>query len=372
MFVYFAECGWGQKECDLMVKLVDIAKECGVSVAQVSRALGDYTDVSQKTRLRVRQTAEKMGYVPNQTARKLVKGTYNEIHFLKVYVEQDIEVTKGMEEDGDNFHTDNTQGGGITGIIAGINRYCSEHDLEHVIHYCDGDKTDFLAFCRDRNIQGAVLHGVEHEGQAFQRISVADDIAVVSIDNQFQVIGNHNKALVTVDNRRYAKQAVTEFLKIGRRRIVVLSGTGRSNVEKERVAGYRDALKAYGIPVDEQLILKGEFHYGKSFAHIQSMLEKKVPFDAVFAINDVMGMAAINALKAHGLQVPEDVAVCGFDGIAIGRFSVPSLSTVAQNFYQMGYEAAQVLHQMLQKEQYETNTYVPCRWISRDSTKPSN
>ncbi len=343
-----------------MVRLTDIARECGISVTQVSRALGDFDDVSEKTKLKVKKVADDLGYIPNENARKLVQKINNEIHFVISFSIGDIE----LKETGETVTSF-----GINNIIMGINKYCVENSLEQVIHYCDPEKESYLDFCKNRGIRGVILFGAEYENKDFKEITVLSDFPFVSIDNEFDTTIKANKAFISVDNRKYAKIATSKLIESGKKRILMLSGNGESFVEFERLNGYKDALNENSIDIDDELIVNSDFSYSKAFDIVTDYINKGIHFDSIFAVSDMVALAAISALREQNVKVPSEISVCGFDGIDLGEFVLPKLTTVWQNFFEKGYMAAKVLHQILNKDKnYIKNNFVECKLLEKGST----
>jgi DNA-binding LacI/PurR family transcriptional regulator len=136
---------------------------------------------------------------------------------------------------------------------------------------------------------------------------------------------------------------VEHLIGLGRHPIAFIGGPPKNEDSQWRECGYRAALAAAGLPIDERLSVSGGFTETGGTAAIAQMLESGVTFRAVFAANDEMALGAFLALKAANLRVPEDVAVVGFDDIAVARFVAPPLTTVRAPIEQLGQAAAQLL-----------------------------
>jgi LacI family transcriptional regulator len=172
---------------------------------------------------------------------------------------------------------------------------------------------------------------------------------------------------VVPDNRAGARAATAHLLAHGRRRIVHLRGVAASQEASERLAGYRDALEAAGLPFDERLVADGEFQVLSAEASIDRLLHAGVPFDAVFAANDLGASGALNALGRAGVRVPEDVAVIGFDDSRLAPTLVPPLSSMRQSAFQIGWEAVRVLAAAQESETIPALTLVPTQLVLRES-----
>jgi LacI family transcriptional regulator len=172
---------------------------------------------------------------------------------------------------------------------------------------------------------------------------------------------------VVPDNRGGARAATEHLLAHGRRRIVHLRGVAASQEAAERLAGYREALEAAGLPFDEALVAAGEFQVLSAEASIDRLLRAGVAFDAVFAANDLGARGAMNALGRAGLRVPDDVAVIGFDDSRLAATLHPPLTSVRQSAFQIGWEAVRVLAAHQRGEPIPPQTLVPTQLITRES-----
>lgn len=330
-----------------MVNLKDIARECGVSMTQVSRALNDRDDVSQKTKLLVRETAQRLGYVKNINAQILATKESNQIA-LMIY---------GVDKD------KNSEPSIIYNIIKGVNRFAKENGLEAVVYLNEDPQVSYLNFCRQRGITGIILFGVNYEDQSFKEI-IASDFPCVVIDIPVE---GKNKGNVVVNNIFYSMEATNYIIKKGRRKVAMMCGHGHSMVDVERKAGYKMALESHSMEVDEDLIVFGDFDSEKAYEKTIELFEKHPGIDGLYCASDFMALGAMNALKDMGRRVPQDISVFGFDGIMMGEFVTPTLSTIKQNNLKKGYLAAKLLRDIL-KGDAETNTIVvPCEIVLRES-----
>lgn len=330
-----------------MVNLKDIAKECGVSLTQVSRALNDRDDVSEKTKILVRETADRMGYVKNINAQILATKESNQIA-LMIY---------GVDED------KNSEPSIIYNIIKGVNRFAKENGLEAVVYLNEDPKISYRSFCRQRGITGIILFGVNYEDENFKEI-IASDFPCVVIDIPTE---GKNKGSVVVNNIYYSMEATNQLIARGRKKIAMMCGHGYSMVDVERKAGYKMALENHNMPIDEEIIVFGDFDSEKAYDKTRELFKAHPDIDGIYCASDFMALGTIQALKEMGRKVPWDVSVFGFDGIMMGEFVNPALSTIRQNNLKKGYLAAKLLRDILEGEA-ETNTVVvPCEVVLRES-----
>lgn len=330
-----------------MVNLKDIARECGMSMTQVSRALNDKDDVSEKTKILVRETADKLGYVKNINAQILATKESNQIA-LMIY---------GIDKD------KNSEPSIIYNIIKGVNRYANQNGLEAVVYLKEEPNISYLSFCRQRGLAGVILFGVNYEDENFKEI-IASDFPCVVIDIPVE---GKNKGSVVVNNIYYAMEATNHIIRKNRKRIAMMCGHGHSMVDVERRTGYKMALERGGLPEDTDIIVFGDFDFEKAYEKTKELFAAHADIDGLFCASDFMALGAMQALKDLGKKIPEDVSVFGFDGIMTGQYVHPGLSTIQQDNLKKGYAAAKLLRDILRGEP-ETNTIVvPCEVVLRES-----
>ncbi len=319
-----------------MVKLKDVAKAAGMSVTQVSRALNNYDDVNEETKTRIKAIAKEMGYVKNITAQKLATGTSNQITF----------VIKGLD-DRSNLVEYNS----IYPILCGINGYTSQLQYEVVVYIVQEKVNSYVDYFKDKGINNAILFGFEYDDEAFIEL-INSTYTLVCIDIP---IDGENKGCVITNNTFYATQAVDLLYKSGKQNIAMISGKNQAIVSIEREAGYRVALQKNKKIVDETLILNGEFREQKAKEVTLQVLKDHPEIDGFFCASDYMAIGCMEAIKSINKRIPEDIAVIGFDNMPVSRYVTPSLTTVAQDDYKKGYQAAELMSSLMKRE-CETKT----------------
>jgi DNA-binding LacI/PurR family transcriptional regulator len=152
---------------------------------------------------------------------------------------------------------------------------------------------------------------------------------------------------VLVDNRRGSREATEHLLRLGHRRIAFVGGPAAVSSATERLAGYRDALRAAGLRSDPALIAAGGFRADGGAAAVDALLRRGISFTAIVAGNDLMAIGAMEELRRRGCRLPEDMAVVGFDDITFASLVEPPLTTVAQPKYRMGSLAMERLLELI-------------------------
>jgi LacI family transcriptional regulator len=192
----------------------------------------------------------------------------------------------------------------------------------------------------------------------------------------FVSVGRHsNKPVhyVDADNVNGARMAVEHLIRLGHRRIATITGPLAMIAGQDRLTGYRQALQARGIPVEEELIVEGDFTEASGTAGMQRLLP--VSPSAVFVASDMMAIGALRSLRQADRQVPQDIALVGFDDIPIASAIVPALTTVRQPIERMGSMAVEVLLSVLEdssgEEALAQRIVLPTELVIRASCGPA-
>ncbi|OON97624.1 MAG: hypothetical protein ATN36_02810 [Epulopiscium sp. Nele67-Bin005] len=331
-----------------MITLKDIAKEAGLSVAQVSRALNDHDDVSKETKQKVEDIANSLGYVKNISAHRLVMGVSNRIDF----------VVQGFTDE-DNMLEHNE----FYAMINGVNKYANEKRYEVIIYILQPTEKSYVQFFRERGIRNAILYGFEYDDPKFQELlSITCNMVCIDIP-----INGENKGSVIVNNTHYCTQAVEAIINSGKQNIALLTGSPHAVVSIEREAGYRIALTKKKLPIKENYIVDADFRQSVAYEKTLYLLQQNPEIDAFFCISDYMAIGCMEAILSIGKVIPDDIAVMGFDDIPISRYVTPKLSTVKQYSFNKGFEAAKLLIQIENKEQVNPTVILNCEMQLRDS-----
>lgn len=330
------------------VTLRDVAQAANVSITTASRALADYWDVSPATKAKVQEVARRLGYTPNLIAQSLVR---KETTFLGAYVDDD-----GVPLAEQPF---------FLPVICGVRDRAAELGL-HVLLLAKPQGGETLTTSvRGAHVGGLVVMGLTADHPDLRELAELE-IPTVTID--IDPVGER-MMMVTSDNAAQARAVTDHLIEQGCRRILFLGGKPNTTVHQTRESGYRAALARHGFDPGMARVVYGDFSQKKAYdAVIQAWRE--APFDAVFAASDLMAIGAIHALAELGLQVPQDVAVAGFDDLAIARHMRPALTTVRQDPVAMGRAAVDALNGLASgKEVNRRIIEVRAQLIIRTSTQ---
>lgn len=308
----------------------DIAKACGVGVSTVSRVLNNRPDVSDEVRRKVLDEVERQGYIPNNSARDLVKTQSDAIGV----------VTRGI---GNPF---------FSALLKTITREIDRSGFNMVLRQIASDEDEVKAGAileREKKLRGIIFLGGRFDYTNAELSLIRVPYVCCSYNNRFGTLNAENYAYVSIDDYITAYQAVTELISRGHRRIAALlpSCTDRS-ISQLRYKGYLTALTDHGIDVNDQLVKEtGSFDMSAAYHSMQSLLEQNRDFTAVFTVSDMMAMAVIKALTDHGRKVPEDCSVIAIDGLPMSEYTIPTLTTMVQPAEEMGCESVKIMVEMI-------------------------
>lgn len=340
----------------IVATIKDIAREAGVSVTTVSRALNDYYDVSQETKDIVRRVAKELNYVPNRAAKSLVTKENKSLAII----------FSSLEKAGANQ-------GIIHFLITGMIDYAKEIDYEVLIYTTDTkhqkDKS-YLQFCNEHQIGGAVIYGIRLDDPYFNEI-VESDIPTVLVDVDVETTGK-NSSTISINNKMAAKDATELLIQNNHRHIGMVNGSKEAYVSVSRLAGYKEALNHAGIDFCESYVEYADFLEEIAHKRTVKLLKSHPEITAIFCSSDLMAIGAIEAVKELGLNVPEDISIIGFDDIPLAKYLTPSLSSVKQDFFSSGYYAAKQLYNTIKGESVKKNIYLEYKVLARNSIRCLN
>jgi len=315
------------------VTLKHIAEELGVSAMTVSRALNNRSNVDEKTRKKVLEKAESMGYTPNRVAKSLVsRKTYT----IGVVVPEIIhafvpEVVRGIEE--------------IT------------HESEYQLFLTNSDEQfererKAIDTLRSQRVDGLLVSSsLTEEDYSFYHSVIESGAKVVFFDRCIEGIG---ASCVSVNDRSSSRQITEHLIKEhSYTKIAYLSGPQEVSIGKKRFDGYKDAMNANGLTINEDWVIEAGFQEEKGYEAMCRLLDlspNNLP-EAVATVNDPSAIGAIKAIQEHGLSIPDDLAVVGFTDDVRAPLLESPLTTVHQPAYEVGKRAAQKLIKTIENEQ---------------------
>ncbi|MCB0190461.1 MAG: LacI family DNA-binding transcriptional regulator [Anaerolineae bacterium] len=330
----------------------DVAAEAGVSYQTVSRVINDHPSVTDKTRTKVQEAIETLGFRPSLAARSLPQRRSFIIGLIVPY-------------EADYLFRDPNLIAQISGIDAEANAQ-GYNLLLSTAGQSDNGLDAYERFIRNQVADGAIVVETASLQEGNARLA-RQGYPYVSIGYDTTA----NACSVHCNDYEGAREATLHLLQKGHRRIGVINGPplGAIGSMQERLNGYQRALADANIPFDANLVYDGDYTRPSGQTATQHLMALADPPTAIFAFNDRMAMGAVRALDEAGRRVPEDVAVVGFDDITTAGDFNPALTTVRQPAKLMGQIAAQMLFKLIDGQSVDSQERVlPAELVLRKSS----
>lgn len=312
-----------------MANIKDIAEKCGLSVSTVSKALNNYSDISETTRHKVVKVAESCGYFPNSFARAL---KINRTHNLGVLFAD--EAHSGLKQEYfaavlDAFKTEAEK---------------NSYDITFINHNMNlrTHPMTYLEHCRYRNFDGVCIACVDfYQNEVIELIN--SSIPVVIIDHIFNNHTSINSA--NVDGMR---DLVEYIYKMGHRRIAYIYGK-KSDVTEQRLTSFCRTMRSLGNEVPKEYLSLSAYRDLRSTKECtEKLLNLPNPPTCIIMPDDYAALGGIEAIESAGLKIPDDISIAGYDGIPLSQMLRPQLTTIKQDTEKMGWEAARRLIEQIE------------------------
>src|ERR1043165_4263707 len=328
------------------VTIRDVARQAGGPVATVSRYINRNAPVSAEVAERLSRVMSDLRYVPHAAARHLASRKTRVVGLLL-----------------NNLHNDF-----FVPLLNGIEAVIRKREYNLIVATYHANSRDTVPPpIGPHNTDGLLI---------FSDGLIDEDLANLNA-NGFPMVLLHRtspKSLkipsVTVENKKITHKLVEHLIQVhGKRRILLVRGPLYQEDANCRVAGYKSALAANGIPFEEDLVLNGDFERDIAYQVLDKFLSdgKRVAFDAVFTGDDDAAIGVLQALHEHGYKIPEDVAVVGFDDLGFASFLNPPLTTVRAPTESVGRIAAEKLFSLLENQSLDEAVILPTEIIYRRS-----
>ena len=318
--------------------IAEVARRAGVSISTVSRVVNGLDRVHPETRERVSEVIQTLRYQPSAFARGLATRQTHTIGFVIPTISDPfyLNIVRGLEE-----------GAAAEG-----------YSLLVVSQIVRADERRVLELFTQKRVDGLVVVGAVMPQEVLAQLR-AQGFPIVLLQQGEQ-------ATFAVDNYGGAALMTEHLLGLGYRKFAYIAGSDDTPDNAERFRGFRDTLVRAGVAFSPQFA-RGDFLQGSGSGAATELLNRKYPFEAIFAANDQMAIDAVLTLREHGLRVPEDVAVVGFDDIPLARYVVPPLTTVRQPAYELGFRGMQAVVSALRGEPLPEGVVLPVELVVRES-----
>ena len=327
----------------------DLAEQTGYSVATISRVLNNHPSVSSKAREQITRAVEQSGFQINVNAKQ-----------LKQHAKSILVIVKGTSHEM------------FAEMVETIQTQIDKTHYPLHVDYMDEDSNEVLRaiqLSREKKPLGILFLGGNTRNflKDFDKI----DVPCVLVSNNASSLPFSNLSSVTTDDRQAARCAMDSLIAMGHRKFVIVGGDREiSDISRLRYEGCMQSFHNNGIEFDEELDYQGvRFSYQDGFDATQQLIASGRKFTALFAVADVMAIGAIRALHNNGLRVPQDVSVIGFDGLLLGSFMVPQLSTVVQSVRQMAQRSVEILMDRIENGGTACHETVTYSLLQRESTR---
>lgn len=330
----------------MAARLRDVAERAGVSVKTASNVVNNYPHIKPSTRAKVEQAIAELHYRPNLSARRLKHGRAG---FLALAVPQ--MGSPYFAELAAHVSAEATR----RGYILLLDVTGADVEAEQLV----------LEGMRSHVIDGVIFSPLALSAE--QIAARSDELPMVLLGERGVPDGYDH---VAVDSVAAARAVTDHLLSCGRTRVAAIGRESAAGTASVRLAGYQQALAAAGLELDPGLVI-GVPHYEREDGRLamQELLALPDPPDAVFCFNDLMAVGALRACAEAGVKVPEEIAVAGFDDIAEGRYTTPSLTTVSPDLTMLSRSALEVLLDRIEgSAETAREVSVPWRLVVREST----
>ncbi len=331
------------------ITMAELAKKCGFSKATVSRALADDPRVKPETKALILDMAKRYNYQPHLVASNLARRCTKTIGLM---------FPKAPRTIADPFFLEYLQGVSETLFANGYSLLIPQAQRENVTAMIK----QLVAHSR---VDGIILTEPLIEDDRIKLLR--------QTDVPFAFLGStvdEGVSWVDGDNRGGSFEAVLTLSSLGHRRIATITGEPGLVSTEKRLAGYYDGLAALGLAPREDLIWPGDFTRQGGYHAVRQHLSliEKGEVTAIFACNDLMAIGALQALTEAGHEVPGQVSVMGFDGIEVGQYLTPPLTTVQQPVYRLGQEVARILLGQIEDNAETVQITLPVKIINESHT----
>lgn len=331
----------------------DIAKKCGVGVSTVSRAMNDHPDINQETKDKILQVIAESHYIPNNSARNLKRSDAKAIAVL----------VKGL---GNTFFAQ---------LVNGLERECEKRGYSCILQHVEEQDNELdvaLYVAKEKKPRGMIFLGgnFSHPREKIEQLGIPCVLSTIcTYGDQEQSFGT-----VSVDDFQESRKMTEYLLGLGHERIGLLTAPREDqSIGKLRLLGYKKALSDRNVPFREELVAymdarEDRYSFATGYRLARKLLEKGEYFTALYATSDTLAIGACRALKEAGIRIPEDCSVAGFDGMEMGAYYIPSITTICQPVEQIAKASAELLFNMIEGKEKPGKKIYEGQLMIREST----
>ena len=325
----------------------DVAQLAGVSVTTVSRVLNHRPDVNAATREKVERVMVECNFVGNANARSL-KQLDGDVAAL---------ILRGRSNP---F---------LSGLAETMLQFAREADISFLMESIDEKDDEFqtaLRLMHEKRARGFIFIGSRLDARL--EVLRGQDVPMVFATVNAVNAGLPRAASVSIDDRRMGREAMEMLIRAGHTKIAIFGGSrNQGDGLADRYIGAREACEQAGVPFDETRYVETRFSLEDAYNAARNFFATRSDTTAVFAMSDMVAMGVIRALRDINRRVPEDVSVVGFDGVEMGKYFIPSLSTIVQPQEEIARQSVDVLLDMMEKDGSARHLTVTAAPLLRES-----
>jgi len=300
-----------------MATIYEVSKLAGVSLATVSRVINNIDKVKPATRQKVLRAMEDLNYTPNSIAQSLASRRSNSIGVLI------------PELHGPFF-------GIMLSHIESELRDAGKHVMIMAGHSDEAKEKESLELLLSRNCDALILHVYSLTDEYLLNLSKGS-VPIVLLN---RLVAGMEDRCISLDNEHGGYIATKSLLELGHKSLGYISGPHWKVDSFKRIRGHKRALAEFGLEFDQRLMFEGTFEEESGKLGMEQLLQSGIPFTGVVCANDEMAAGAYNTARKHGLKIPDDMSIIGYDDVAFARYLYPKLSSVTCHIDQMGLMAA--------------------------------
>ncbi|MBD5507971.1 MAG: LacI family transcriptional regulator [Lachnospiraceae bacterium] len=338
------------------ITIKDIAKQCGVGISTVSRALNNHPDINPATRKKILEVIEETGFIPNNSARNLKRTDAKCIAVLVKGITNPLfsSMIKIIEEE--------TQRSRYALVLRHVEEQEDEIDVA-------------LELEKEKRLRGIVFLGglFEHPEEKLRKLKVPFIFSTIgmNISDQINKVEFSN---IAVDDRLESAKITEYLLGLGHRKIALITEK-KGPIGGLRMEGYRQAFEKQGLPVEEELIYyvqEDMDHYSMENGYLTAkrLLESGREVTAIYAVSDSLAIGVCRAVLEAGKRIPEDISVAGYDGIEMGEYYNPKLTTIKQPVEEIAKKTIRLLLDVIAEREEPQQIVFPAELVVRESTGP--
>lgn len=334
----------------------DVAKKAGVSTATVSYVLNNIPKVKPDTKEKVLNAIKSLNYSPSTIAQSLAKQQYK---YIGLIVPFDNKLKRSILTDNPFFQE----------FISGVHYKCSEL----------GFNTTFIGIDNEENFSSLIFSGelcgiivLGYIGESYYSILSKLSIPVVLLD---QERNEYSFIKLQSEDEKGAFLATEYLIDKGHKKLAFVSGEFKlSSIFKNRFSGFKKAINSHKLNFDSKFIFQETISYEDGFKLANTLKNITNNFSAIFCASDILALGIIKGLHYHGINVPDDISIVGFDDIKHSNFFIPSLTTVRQDVFGKGELAVQIILDNISpsKKNCDKTILYPVKFIERESVKDIN